>query len=164
MMWKPHQSRQPAPSDKTAKENDMHTKILLPLAALLLGAALPAQDEPTCSEYDPPEYRSRWNVHSHHICRYPHTTLNAAYVDWRNWMVQVDGPKALLPKLPARSRTVKPTDIEYEYGLREIVYTLAPDQVTVLISEKDGESVYRFRLRDGYVEMHGTNSTSVEIY
>ena len=85
-------------------------------------------------------------------------------MEWRNWMVKVDGPKALLPKLPARSRTVKPTDIEYEYGLREIAYTLAPDQVTVLISEKDGESVYRFRLRDGYVEMHGTNSTSVEIY
>ena len=79
-------------------------------------------------------------------------------------MVQVDGPKALLPKLPARSRTVKPSDVEYEYGLREIVYTLAPDQVTVLISEEDGESVYRFRLCDGYVEMHGTNSTSVEIY
>ena len=59
---------------------------------------------------------------------------------------------------------MKPSDVEYEYGLREIVYTLAPDQVTVLISEKDGESVYRFRLRDGYVEMHGTDSTSVEIY
>ena len=63
-MWKPHQNRQPAPSDKAAKENDMHTKILLPLAALLLGAALPAQAEPTCNEYDPPEYRSGWNVHA----------------------------------------------------------------------------------------------------
>ena len=85
-------------------------------------------------------------------------------MEWRNWMVKVDGPKPLLPKLPARSRTVKPTDIEYEYGLREIAYILAPDQVTVLTSEKDGESVYRFRLRDGYVEMPGTDSIKVEIY
>ena len=59
MMWKPHQSRQPASSDKATKENDMRTKILLPLAALLLGISLPAQAEPTCSKYDPPEYRSR---------------------------------------------------------------------------------------------------------
>ncbi len=138
----------------------MPKKIPLLLLAALLGTALPAHAQPSCRDVNPPPTDSD-GYDSHRLCRYPQTTLNAAYRAWRAEMqgsMRVSREAVdthwLLPNLPARSRTI-PVGAA---GLVDISYRIAPNRAEVVMTYEGGVSTYRFRPRRGYVELHQITS------
>lgn len=139
----------------------MNAKFSPLLLAALFGISLPAAyAKPVCGKvtYATDSYDN------YQTCRYPQTTLQAAYQAWRtDWLKRsaknkdkygYEYAKALLPKLPARSRTV---DVKKE-GLVAITYTISRREAEIEMGYEGGVDYYRFRLRRGYVELRKTMS------
>lgn len=104
---------------------------------------------------------------SHRTCRYPQSTLQAAYQAWytdelnqsiKNKDLQgYEDTKLLLPKLPEHSQTV-PNNNRKNSGLVEIAYHISHKQAEIVMTYEGGVTTYRFRQQRGYVELHETVS------